>query len=148
MIAFHRLSTVPTIPELLRQDRERWVAQARRALPPPWHLPTLRAGGPVRAALLSAWTWRTRMATCFAGADLLLAAARLLNGCGLLSPEGIGAFFAGAERLTRAGMGAWHASRRERRLREHVQGEPSAPGGRCGGTRASDHLTGASRPCA
>jgi len=148
MTTFHRLSTVPTIPELLRQDRRRWVSHALHDLSPPWRPPAPRAGGPVRAAPLSGWTWRVRMAACFAGADLLLAAARFLNGCSLLSPIGIGAFFAEAERLTRAGMGAWHASRRERQLRERLQGEPPAPGGRCGGTQASDHLTGAAHPCA
>lgn len=126
MTAFQRLSTVPTIPELLRQDRERWIAQACLALP----------------------SGHIRMPACFAGADVLLAAARILNGCRLLSPRWIGACFAGAERLTRAGMGAWHASRRECRLRERVQGELPVRGGRWGDTQASDNLTGASRPYA
>lgn len=126
MTAFQRLSTVPTIPELLRQDTELWIAQACHVLPP----------------------WRVRMAACFAGADVLLAAARLLNGCGLLSPGGIGACFAGAERLTRAGVGIWHASRRGRWLRERDRGGPPAPGGRYSGTRPPDHLTGAPRPYA
>lgn len=48
---------------------------------------------------------------CFGGADAVLATARLLNGYGLLSPEGVGAFFASAERLTSAGMRAWRAGR-------------------------------------
>lgn len=64
------------------------------------------ARSPVRVALPLRWIWRSRMAAAFAGADLLLAAAQLLNECGLLSPAGIGGFFGGAERLTRAGMNA------------------------------------------
>ncbi len=118
MTAFQRLSTVPTIPELLRRDRERWLAHAFQRVSR--RLPEAGVGRPLRSALLPAWTRRTRMAACFAGAEGILAVARVLNGCGLLSPKGIGAFLTGAERLTGAGMGIWHAVRRERRLRERA----------------------------
>ena len=88
------------------------------------------------------------MAACFAGAYGLLAAARVLNGYGLLSPQGIGAFFSGAERLTWAGMNVWHALRRERRLEERAFDQPFTPDEQCGGTLTSKYSTEASRPCA
>jgi len=148
MTAFQRLSTVPTIPELVRQDRRRWLTQVSLALPLPWRLPSSGIDDPVRAALLSGWTRRTRMAACFAGAYGLLAAARVLNGYGLLSPQGIGAFFSRAERLTWAGMHVWHALRRERWLEERAFDQPFTPDERCGGTLTSKYSTEASRPCA
>ncbi len=142
MNAFRRLSTVATVPELLRQDAERRAAAICRALPAAvWCRPALiasargqdrgrrqrgglmsslgdaawqrppPAGTSLAAAAHPAWSRSIRIVLCFRGADALLATARVLNGCGLLSPEGVGAFFAGAERLTRAGMRAWRGGR-------------------------------------
>lgn len=71
----------------------------------------MTARGSLAAASHPAWSLSIRTGICFGGADALLATALLLNGCGLLSPEGVGAFFASAERLTSTGMRAWRAGR-------------------------------------
>jgi len=146
MNAFRRLSTVPTVPELLRQDAERRAAAGCRSLLAAIWRPALVDSGraqdgvaqdevkrrqsglspgnnaaarqpPVatRTCLVApaapALRRSIRIEACFGCADAVLATARLLNGCGLLSPEGIGVLLAGAERLTRSGMRAWRAGR-------------------------------------
>ena len=63
------------------------------------------------AYALRSWQCQAGMAACFAGASGVLAAARLLNWCRLLSPDGIAAALAGADRLTQAGMRLWRSSR-------------------------------------
>jgi len=67
------------------------------------------------AHTLRSWQCQAGMAACFAGASSVLAATRLLNRCCLLSPDGIVAALAGADRLTRAGMRLWRSSRASRR---------------------------------
>ena len=96
-MAFQRLSTVPTVPELLRQAaRERAAKRSR----------------PGRA--YRAWPGRAGVAACLAGAAGVLAMARLLNACRLFSPSGIGALLSCADRLARAGMGKWRSGRATR----------------------------------
>lgn len=170
MIAFQRLSTVPTVPDLLRRQAERRAARSLRALrAEAWRCPatitivwryrsisTLRATGladavrrraeffrpsdelarikPVsremvpsqrsmqtrsratarsrHAAMqanstaggIQSWTYQVGTEVCFASACAVLVTARAANWCHLLSPGGLGAAMAYAERLTRAGM--------------------------------------------
>jgi len=60
---------------------------------------------------LTVWSHRSRMKACFAGANGVLAVTRIMNACGLLSPDGVGTGVACADRLTRAGMRIWQRSR-------------------------------------
>ena len=170
MTAFKRLSTGPTLPDLIRREADRRAQRSLRMLPadvwlrpatiavswhhrnnglvqgsgshggkpgrmdpvlprpravngPPPHCPTTMrtkavarsfraamAPGPAGSALHPLQR-RAGMAACFAGAQFVLAATRLLNRGGLLSPDGILAALAGADRLTRAGMRLWRSSR-------------------------------------
>ena len=176
MTAFQRLSTGPTLPDLIRREADRSAQRSLHMLPTDvwlrpataatfWHhrnngrlegrhaLGVQRGGarpsgevGHVRervmdaapqpcsarmreraiarssraaqadlaARTLRSWQCRAGMAVCFAGAHGALAATRLLNWCRLLSPDGIGAVLAGADRLTRAGMRFWRTSRASR----------------------------------
>ena len=178
MIAFQRLSTGPTLPDLISREADRQAQRCLRTLPVEvWLRPATAAvfwqhrnngvvqrcgsygdklGGPAAPRLADGLArvrprpmdlpprigmrvtpgmrlscpaavsgqaegalrfspFKAGMAACFAGASFVLAAARLLNWCGLLSPAGIGAAMAGADRLTRAGMRLWRASRALRR---------------------------------
>ena len=87
--------------------------QAGSEAMPPFRPAAVQASLPAPA--LRSWQCQAGMAACFAGASGLLAAARLLNWCRLLSPDGIAAALAGADRLTRAGMRLWRSSRASRR---------------------------------
>ena len=181
MTAFKRLSTVPTVPDLLRRDAERRAARLRRLTPiEAWCRPAMiavvwqyrdngrqRESGPLdgfrrqaeffhppeelartrtvsremspsvrptrarsraiarsrRMAMradpaadgLHAWSRRAGVKVCFASANGVLAAARVANWCGLLSPDGLGAAIACSDRLTRAGMRLWRSGRTLRR---------------------------------
>lgn len=173
MIAFKRLSTGPTLPDLIRKEADRRAQRSLHLLPANvWLRPATAAvcwhhrnnglmpesGGmhgkvgdllsgsefshtrsrgmdaaprpcPARmreraiarsyraaeadlaACKFRTWQCRAGMAACFTGANGVLAMARLLNWCRLLSPDGIGAALAGADQLTRAGMRFWKISR-------------------------------------
>jgi hypothetical protein len=171
MIAFQRLSTVSTVPELLRRDAQRQAARTFHALPMEvWCRPAtiavvrhnqghslLRATGPIQTVRIRteffrpsdelarmkaashdrmlSWpsiqtrpwaiatqrgftatalhTWRYRVGTevCFAGASGVLAAARLLHWCSLISSGGLGTALACSAQLTRAGMRLWRRGR-------------------------------------
>ena len=172
MTAFQRLSTGPTLPDLIRRDADRraqrslhmlpadvWLRPATAAVfwqhrnnglvrvsgchsekagrgrldrelghvrpqvmyPAPRTYParireqafaaSSRATRPdVPAQMLRSWPRQAGMAACFAAAYGVVAAARLLNCCGLLSPDGIGVAITGADRLTRTGMHLWRSS--------------------------------------
>lgn len=97
MIAFRRLSSGPTIPELMQTEQAVWLAQAHSAL--------------------SALTWnrlitRGRMQACLLGATLILAAARVFLRSRLIEPAVAASAFQAASRLSRAGMTFWRHSRR------------------------------------
>lgn len=173
MTAFQRLSTGPTVPDLIRKEADRRAQRSLRMLPTEvWLRPAtaavfwdhrnnglVRGSGPyggipgarrpgselghiqprvmdatprllttkmrekavarpsratradLMALALRSWKCQAGMATCLAGANGVLAAARLLNWCGLLGPQGIGTAMAGADRLTRAGMRLWRRGR-------------------------------------
>jgi len=171
MTAFQRLSTGPTLPDLIRREADRraqrslhmlpadvWLRQATIAVswhhrnngllqrgsdhsgrPGRTHVPrpptmdelprhcsaTIRtkavarssraamARSPARSALQPLQR-RAGMAACFAGAQAVLAATRLLNRGGLLSQSGLGAALGAADRLTRAGMRLWRSGRPSR----------------------------------
>ena len=176
MTAFQRLSTGPTLPDLIRKEADRRAQRSLHMLPADvWRRPATAAvfwhhrnnglvqrsggyggkpgtarldGGPdqvrprskdatpghcparMRARAIArssraaqagpsahasrSWQYQTGMAACFTGASGVLAAARLLNRCRLLSPDGLGAAFKSADRLTRAGMRLWRSSRASR----------------------------------
>ena len=153
MTAFQRISAAPTIPELLRQDTERWLAWGRSALHQGiggWGMRSRRVGAWGIGGLASRMLpldliCRVRMEACLAGAAALLAAARLLNGCGLLGPGGAGTAFAGAERLTWAGLDAWHARQRGRRLATRPVSAQPVPAIQRRSARRVDHARGVSR---
>ena len=176
MIAFQRLSTGPTLPDLIRREADRRARRSLRMLPPEvWLRPATAAVfwqhrnnglvqgsgghggklgrsrldselGHIRARVTDAaprhcparmrekaltrlsraaqadlpaltfrsWWYQTGMTVCFAGANGVLAAARLLSWCCLLSPDSIGVAMAGADRLTKTGMRLWRTNRATR----------------------------------
>jgi hypothetical protein len=95
MIVLRRISTVPTIPELMHAEFEAWST-------------------PVARALLAA-AWRrpvgvSRMRACFAGATFVLMAARVLLRLGLVTPVCAARAFQLATRLTRIGLDIWRSA--------------------------------------
>lgn len=176
MIAFQRLSTGPTLPDLIRREADHRAERSLRMLPlEVWLRPATAAvfwqhrnnglvqgsgghGGkpgrsrvgsetghirarvtdavprncPARmrkkaltrssraaqadqpALTLRSWRNQIAMAACFAGANGVLAATRVLNWCCLLSPDGIGVALASADWLTRAAMHLWRTNRATR----------------------------------
>ncbi len=111
VIAFRRLSSGPTIPELMRTEQDTLLAPVRRAL--------------------EAFTWhrlvaRGRMRLCFLAAALILATARILLRLCLIEAAAAASAFQAASRLSRAGVMFWHHSR-------HLQGPASCPAQDAGG---------------
>lgn len=105
MIAFRRLSSGPTIPELMRIEQDSLLASVLRALEAfAWHRLVARG----------------RMRLCFLGATLILATARILLRLCLIEATAAASAFQAASRLSRAGMTFWHQSR-------HLQGRGSCP---------------------
>ena len=85
MAMFQRLSSGPTIPDLLQAEAQAW-RQATMRLP----------------------TRRGQMRACFLAASLVLGAARLLLRLRLIEPRCAGAAFGVATTLTRLGLAARH----------------------------------------
>jgi hypothetical protein len=95
MIVLRRISTVPTIPELMRAEFEAWSTPVARAL------------------LAAAWHRRvglSGMRACLVGAALVLMAARMLLRLGLVTPACAAGAFQLATRLTRTGLDIWRSA--------------------------------------
>jgi hypothetical protein len=133
MAFLQRLSSGPTLADLIRTDADNRAAAAGRALPlavwcrhstllmvggydyrPPDFAITLPSGpllpGPVQRA------WRAMaIRGCFVGASLVLITARLLLRTGLLRPGDTEPPLRWSSGLTRTGMGLWRRGRLRRR---------------------------------
>ena len=89
---FERLSSGPTIPELMQAELQDWLAR------------------PHLAGSLVAWhrlAERSRLQTCLLGAELVLGSARLLLALRLIEPDSAAGAIAIATRLARTGMRRW-----------------------------------------
>lgn len=91
-----RLSPGPTVPELMEAEFREWRDRAAR---------TLVVGAWLRPVL------RGRMRACFAGASLVLGAARVLLRLGLVTPEFAAGAFRVATVLGGSGVRFWRRAR-------------------------------------
>ena len=89
-------------PNCSTQARSRAIARSRRALVPM----------ALVAKTLQVWSERRRVYVCFAVASCVLAAARVLDQCGVLAPQGLGAALRWSDHLTRGAMRIWRRRKR------------------------------------
>jgi hypothetical protein len=130
MISFQRLSTIPTLPDLIRADADVRAAAVCRVLPVAvWCRPStlLVLRGHNYCALVSPpgsllpvplrRAGRTMaIRVCFLAAGSVLTAARLLLRAGFLAPNDIALALRWSSGLARTGMRLWRRGRLCKRL--------------------------------
>jgi hypothetical protein len=125
MLAFHRLSTGPTLPDLIRDAADAQAAAWSRSMPlAAWcRAPTVLM---LQAQGCPALRWQSAppspqrvrragravgMQVCFASAAIVLATARLLLRAGLLRSNEAATALSWSSRLAAAGMRLWRRGR-------------------------------------
>jgi hypothetical protein len=130
MISFQRLSTGPTLPDLIRADADVRAAAACRALPVAvWCRPStllvlrgrnysalISPPGPLLPVLLRRAGRTMAIHVCFLAAGGILTAARLLLRAGFLAPDDTALALRWSSGLARTGMRLWRRGRLCRRL--------------------------------
>ena len=137
MIAFRRLSSGPTLPDLIRAAAAEDAVRIAQMMPlEVWCRPATICALRNRPRLLAPWPGvygpsvygpsvsgpsalhqarsaavMTEIRAWTGAAEIVLRATRLCNRAGLLSPEGVGAGFRWSSWLIRRGMQTWQRTR-------------------------------------